>query len=69
MLPSKATLRIAVHLRVDQDGKLRGSFDSLDQRVWNIPLDAVSVTSTTLDFTVPSNGTRYTGRWDARTRR
>lgn len=68
-LPSNATLRIAVHLRVDRDGKVRGSFDSLDQRVWDIPFDAVSVTSTTLDFTVPSNGARYTGRWDARTRR
>lgn len=69
VLPSRATLRIAVHLRAGPDGVLGGSFDSLDQRVWNIPLDAVSMTSTTLDFTVPSNGGRYAGRWDARTRR
>lgn len=68
-LPSQATLRIAVHLRVGRDGIVRGVFDSLDQRIWNVPLDVVSVTPTTLDFRVPSNGTRYAGRWDARTRR
>ncbi len=68
-LPSRATLRIAVHLRVNRDGMMRGSFDSLDQRVWNVPLDTVTMTATTLDFTVPSNGTRYAGRWDAQTRR
>ncbi|WP_162233301.1 serine hydrolase [Sphingomonas sp. Leaf33] len=68
-LPSKATLRIAVHLRFGQDGIVRGSLDSLDQRVWDIPLDAVSVTPTTLSCTVPSIGARYTGRWNARTRR
>ncbi|WP_167397780.1 hypothetical protein [Sphingomonas faeni] len=68
-LPSRATLRIAAHLRVDRDGMMRGSFDSLDQSVWNVPLDAVTMTATTLDFTVPSNGTRYAGRWDVQTRR
>ncbi|WP_243650243.1 serine hydrolase [Sphingomonas sp. PP-CC-3G-468] len=68
-LPSQATLRIAVHLRAGRDGIMRGAFDSLDQRIWNVPLDAVSVTPMTLDFAVPSNGTRYAGRWDARTRR
>ncbi|WP_322964530.1 serine hydrolase domain-containing protein [Sphingomonas fuzhouensis] len=68
-LPSRATLRIAVHFSVDRDGILRGSFDSLDQRSWNTPLDAIMMTSTTLTFTVPSNGSRYTAHWDAMTRR
>lgn len=68
-LPSRATLRVVVHVRIDRGGILRGSFDSLDQRIWNIPLDGLTMTSTTLDFTVPSNGSRYAGRWDARTRR
>ncbi len=68
-LPSQAMLRIAVHLRVDHDGIVRGVFDSLDQRIWNVPLDAVAMTPATLEFTVPSNGSRYAGRWEARTRR
>ncbi len=61
-LPSRATLRVAVHVRVDDGGVLRGSYDSLDQRIWGMPLDAVAMTATTLDFTVPGNGARYAGR-------
>ncbi len=64
-LPSQATLRIAVHLRVDRDGILRGVFDSLDQRTWNTPLDGITMTPTALAFTVPGNGSRYTARWNA----
>jgi len=64
-LPSQATLRIAVHLRVGRDGILHGSFDSLDQRTWNTPLDGITVTPTALAFTVPSNGSRYTAHWNA----
>lgn len=67
-LPSRATLRVVVHLRIDRGGILRGSFDSLDQRIWNTALDGVTMTATTLDFTVPSSGSRYAGRWNPTTR-
>ncbi len=65
-LPSQAQLRVAVHLRTGRDGTLVGSFDSLDQRIWNIALDGVARTRTTLGFSVPGNGGRYAGRWDPR---
>ncbi len=68
-LPSQATLRIAVHIRVDHNGILHGSFDSLDQRTWNTPLDGVTMTPTALAFTVPSNGSRYAAHWNAAERR
>ncbi|KQN00347.1 serine hydrolase [Sphingomonas sp. Leaf25] len=67
-LPSRATLRLVVRLRVDDGGIVRGSIDSIDQRVWNTPLDGITMTATTLDFTVPGNGSRYRGRWDAAAR-
>lgn len=68
-LPSQATMRIAVHLRVDRNGILQGSFDSLDQRTWNTPLDSITMTPAVLAFTVPSTGSRYTARWNAADKR
>ncbi len=68
-LPSRATLRIAVHLGVDRDGIPHGSFDSLDQRVWNTALDEVTATPTTLGFAVRGRGIHYAARWDAAGRR
>lgn len=58
-----------MHLRVGRDGILHGSFDSLDQRTWNTPLDGITMTPTTLAFTVPSNGSRYAAHWNAAERR
>lgn len=68
-LPSQATLRVAVHLRRDGDGPLSGTFDSIDQRIGGIPLAAITITETTFDFTVPTNGGQYRGRWDVLSRR
>ncbi|WP_404333492.1 serine hydrolase domain-containing protein [Sphingomonas sp. MMS12-HWE2-04] len=64
-LASRATLRVVLHLRIDERGVISGSLDSLDQRVWNTPLTDVTRTATTLSFVVPANGSRYSAKWDA----
>lgn len=64
-LPSQATLRIAVHLQVDRDGIVRGVFDSLDQRIWNVPLDAVAARRRAMIAAIPGAGMRRRGAGSA----
>jgi uncharacterized protein len=56
-----ASLRIAVHIAADPDGKFKGTLDSLDQGARGIPLNAITVTDRRLTFTVPVVAGSFTG--------
>ncbi len=67
-------LRVAVHFTRDDDGTIRGTFDSLDQNAMGIPFDKVAFDGKTLraeitpitasyDATINEAGDTLTGRW------
>ena len=59
------TLRVAIHIHKDAAGLQTGSFDSLDQGIYDVPLADVSTTGGTLAFSVPKLHATFTGKWDA----
>ena len=59
------TLRVAIHIHKDAAGLQTGSFDSLDQGIYDLPLADVSAAGASLAFTVPKLHARFTGKWDA----
>jgi len=59
------TLHVAIHIHKDAAGLQTGSFDSLDQGVYDLPLADVSTAGGALAFTVPKLHATYAGKWDA----
>jgi len=59
------TLRVAIHIHKDAAGLQTGSFDSLDQGIYDVPLADVSTTGGTLAFSVPKLHATFTGKWNA----
>lgn len=56
------SLRLVVHIE-SKDSALTGKLDSPDQGANGIPLGAVTLKDGTLEFTVPSVGGRFAGKW------
>jgi pimeloyl-ACP methyl ester carboxylesterase len=59
-----AQLHLAVHIRRTADG-LAGTFDSVDQGAFGLPLASVKAEGASLSFDVPAVGGHYAGTWDA----
>jgi uncharacterized protein len=57
-----ASLRIAVHINADPDGKLSGTLDSLDQGARGIRLGAITVNNRQVTFTVPAVAGSFDGK-------
>lgn len=60
-------LPIGVNIERQDDGSLSGTLDSPSQNSFDIPLDNVEASETTLSFTVPAVGGSYRAEWDAPT--
>jgi pimeloyl-ACP methyl ester carboxylesterase len=57
-----ASLRIAVHIAADPDGKLSGTLDSLDQGARGIRLGVITVSDRQVTFTVPAVAGSFEGQ-------
>ncbi|WP_271078328.1 serine hydrolase [Aurantiacibacter sp. MUD61] len=60
-------LPLGVNIERQDDGTLSGTLDSPSQNAFDIPLEDVEATDTTLSFTVPAVGGRYRAEWDTAT--
>lgn len=61
-------LRAGVTIERGADGALTGTFDSIDQNAFGIPLAAIELKDGELAFTVPAVSGAYRGKWDAAAR-
>lgn len=57
-----ATLRLALHITQDKDGKLGGTMDSLDQNAMGLPITAITFNAPDLHFEIGSVGGIYDGK-------
>ncbi len=57
-------LRLAVHIKAGDDGRLQGTLDSLDQGANGIALADIASTGDSLSFSVPAVAGGYEGKWD-----
>ena len=57
-------LHLNLHL-IARDGRLSGTFDSVDQGAWGLPLANVEARDARLSFDLPIAHGRYVGAWDA----
>jgi uncharacterized protein len=58
------SLRVVLHLAQDQDGKLTGTMDSLDQGAMGIPISSVTYTQPDVRFSLEKFGSTYEGKLD-----
>jgi len=59
------TLHVAVHIHKDATGANAGTFDSLDQAVYGLPLGDISMVGGSLAFAIPTLHAAYAATWDA----
>ena len=57
-------LRVAVHIEAGENGRLKGSLESLDQGSFMVVLTNIASTGDNLSFAAPVVGGRYEGKWD-----
>ncbi len=60
-----AELRLAVHVKKDDKGVLRATFDSVDQGAIGIPISSVSFSDGSLKFALDQAQASYEGKLDA----
>jgi uncharacterized protein len=60
-----AQLRLAVHVKKDDKGGLKATFDSVDQGAMGIPVSSVSFSDGTLKFALDQAQASYEGKLDA----
>jgi hypothetical protein len=60
-----AELRLAVHIKKDDKGGLKATFDSVDQGATGIPVSSISFTDGTLKFALDEASASYEGKLDA----
>lgn len=60
-----AELRLALHVRKDDKGALKATFDSVDQGAMGIPVSSVSFSDGTLKFAMDNAQASYEGKLDA----
>ena len=58
-------LRAGVTIERGADGALTGTFDSIDQNAFGIPLANIELADGELAFRVPAVGGAFRGQWDA----
>ena len=61
---SDITLQTAVHIHKDAAGAETGTFDSLDEGLYGLPLTALVDTGGALTFSVARLHATYAGKWD-----
>jgi serine-type D-Ala-D-Ala carboxypeptidase/endopeptidase len=57
--------RVVVHIRPTAGGGLEGALDSLDQGLYDTPIDDVTAKDGQLSFSYPIARATFAGRWDA----
>jgi len=60
-----AELRLALHIKKDEKGELKATFDSVDQGAMGIPVSSVSFSDGVLKFRMDDIGASYGGKLDA----
>lgn len=60
-----AELRLALHVKKDDKGALKATFDSVDQGAMGIPVSSVSFSDGTLKFAMDNAQASYEGKLDA----
>lgn len=63
--PGAAELRLALHVKKDDKGGLKATFDSVDQGAMGIPVSSVSFSDGTLKFALDDIQASYEGKLDA----
>ena len=65
MKDGRVELRVALHLKKDETGALKGTIDSIDRGVTGVPISSISLKDSVLKFEVPSVGGMYEGKVEA----
>src|SRR5215475_4998813 len=58
-------LRVRLHVTKDQKGTLKATFDSIDQGAIGLPISAISLKDSTLNFEIEMAGASYEGKINA----
>ncbi len=59
------TVHIAIHIHKDAAGAEAGTFDSLDEAVYGVPLTDIADTGGSLSFAIARLHATFAGKWDA----